>query len=121
MTGNEPEHKSWVERWYRVMLLGYPARYRERHGAELLGTLLESHPSRRLPSPRESASLLDAGLLIRFRSRLDKVPARADGLHLGVFLLAFKKIILVGLVAVGAAVKKLFGGGKDKRDGGTVA
>ncbi|MEO7252445.1 MAG: DUF2167 domain-containing protein [Arenimonas sp.] len=40
---------------------------------------------------------------------------------LGVFLLAFKKVILVGVVAVGAAVKKLFGGGKDKRDGGTVA
>ena len=40
---------------------------------------------------------------------------------LGVFLLAFKKIILVGVVAIGAAVKKLFGGGKDKRDGGTVA
>jgi uncharacterized membrane-anchored protein len=40
---------------------------------------------------------------------------------LGVFLLAFKKFILVGLVAVGAGVKKLFGGGKDKRSGGTVA
>jgi uncharacterized membrane-anchored protein len=40
---------------------------------------------------------------------------------LGVFLLAFKKAILVGLVAVGAAIKKIFGGGKDKRDGGTVA
>jgi uncharacterized membrane-anchored protein len=40
---------------------------------------------------------------------------------LGVFLLAAKKFIVVGLVAIGAAVKKLFGGGKDKREGGTVA
>ena len=40
---------------------------------------------------------------------------------LGVFLLAFKKFILVGLVAVGAAIKKLFGGGKKDREGGTVA
>jgi len=91
MTGNEPERKSWVERWYRVMLLGYPARYRERHGGELLATLLESHPSRRLPSPRESASLLDAGMLTRFRGRLGKVPAWADGLYLGLFLLALTR------------------------------
>ncbi|MEO8160579.1 MAG: DUF2167 domain-containing protein [Arenimonas sp.] len=40
---------------------------------------------------------------------------------LGIFLLAFKKVIVVGVVAVGAAVKKLFGGGKDKRDGGTIS
>lgn len=40
---------------------------------------------------------------------------------LGVFLLAFKKFILVGLVALGAAAKKLFGGGKKDREGGTVA
>jgi uncharacterized membrane-anchored protein len=42
---------------------------------------------------------------------------------LGVFLLAFKKVIVVGVVAVAAAVKKLFGGGggKDKRDGGTIS
>jgi uncharacterized membrane-anchored protein len=40
---------------------------------------------------------------------------------LGVFLLAFKKAIIAGVVVVGAAIKKLFGGGKDKRDGGTVA
>jgi uncharacterized membrane-anchored protein len=38
---------------------------------------------------------------------------------LGVFLLAMKKFIVIGLIAVGAAIKKLFGGG-DKRDGGAV-
>ena len=38
---------------------------------------------------------------------------------LGVILLAAKKFILAGVVAVGAAVKKFFGGGKDKP--GTVA
>ncbi|MEY9968263.1 hypothetical protein ABIA33_006347 [Streptacidiphilus sp. MAP12-16] len=91
MTGNRPQGKSWVERWYRVMLLGYPAQYRERHGGELLGTLLESDPSRRLPSLRESASLLDAGMLTRLRSRLAKAPAWADGLQLGLFLLALTR------------------------------
>lgn len=39
---------------------------------------------------------------------------------LGVLLLAFKKFVVLGVVAIGAAIKKLFGG-KDKRDGGTVA
>jgi uncharacterized membrane-anchored protein len=39
---------------------------------------------------------------------------------LGVFLVAFKKFIILGVVAIGAALKKLFGGKKD-RDGGTVA
>lgn len=91
MTGNRPQGKSWVERWYRVMLLGYPAQYRERHGGELLGTLLERHPSRRLPSLRESASLLDAGMLTRLRSRLDRVPAWVDGLQLGLLLLVLAR------------------------------
>ena len=88
MTGDRPEGRGWAERWYRVMLLGYPPHYRKRHGGELLGTLLEAHPSRRLPSLRESVSLLDAGLLTRLRTRLDQVPAWADGLQLGLFLLA---------------------------------
>jgi uncharacterized membrane-anchored protein len=38
---------------------------------------------------------------------------------LGVILLAAKKLVIAGVVAVGAAVKKFFGGGKDKP--GTVA
>ena len=40
---------------------------------------------------------------------------------IGVFLLAAKKAIIAGVVAIGAAVKKFFGGGKDKRPGGTVS
>ncbi len=39
---------------------------------------------------------------------------------IGVFLLAFKKFVVVGLVAVGVALRKLFGG-KDKGAGGTAA
>ena len=39
---------------------------------------------------------------------------------LGVFLLAFKKVIVAGVVAVGAVAKKFFTG-KDKPDGGTAA
>ena len=86
-TGNGSEGRSWAERCYRVMLLGYPREYRQRHGGELLGTLLEAHPSRRLPSVRESAHLLDAGLLTRLRNRPDTVPAWASGLQLGLLLL----------------------------------
>jgi len=36
---------------------------------------------------------------------------------IGLALLAAKKLVLAGLVAVGAAVKKVFGGGKDKKTG----
>jgi uncharacterized membrane-anchored protein len=38
---------------------------------------------------------------------------------LGVMLLAAKKVVIAGVVAVGAAVKKFFGGGKGKT--GTVS
>lgn len=69
------------------MLLGYPREYRERHGGELLGTLLEAQPSGGAPSLRESAHLLDAGLLTRLRARLDPVPAWVGGLQLGLLLL----------------------------------
>jgi len=86
-TGDLSERRSWAERCYRVMLLGYPREYRRRHGGELLGTLLEAHPSRRLPSVRESVHLLDAGLLTRLRSRPAGVPAWASGLQLGLLLL----------------------------------
>lgn len=88
MTGSRPEGKGWVERRYRLMLLAYPAQYRERHGGELLGTLQEARPSRRLPSLRESVGLLDAGVLTRLRARLDQVPAWSGGLQLGLLLLA---------------------------------
>jgi hypothetical protein len=87
----EPQRRSGTERWYRAMLLGYPRTYRERHGDELLGTLLEAGPQRRLPSLRESASLLDTGVLTRLRTRLGTVPAWADGLRLGLLLLVLVK------------------------------
>ncbi len=87
----QPQGRNWTERWYRAMLLGYPRPYRERHGDELLGTLLEAGPQRRLPSLRESASLLDAGVLTRLRTRLGTVPAWADGLQLGLLLLVLMK------------------------------
>lgn len=88
MTDCQSEAADRMERWYRLMLLGYPASYRERHGGELIGTLLEAYPSRRLPSLRESAGLLTAGLITRLRTRLESVPAWVGGLQLGVLLLA---------------------------------
>jgi uncharacterized membrane-anchored protein len=39
---------------------------------------------------------------------------------LGVILLALKKFLIIGVLAVAAFVKKLFGGGKDKPRSGTV-
>ena len=39
---------------------------------------------------------------------------------LGVIVLALKKFIILGVLAIGALIKKLFGGGKDKPPSGTV-
>ncbi len=39
---------------------------------------------------------------------------------IGVFLLAMKKFVLLGLVAIGAFLKKIFGGGDKSNKGGTV-
>ncbi|GAA2072519.1 hypothetical protein [Actinomadura alba] len=79
-----------LETWYELLLRAYPAGYREAHGAEVVGTLLEaSGPGRRLPSLRESAGLLVGGFTARARRVADgPTPWWADGLHLGVFTLA---------------------------------
>ena len=61
-----------LERSYRRLLLAYPARYRRRHAAEIVTTLLDmAEPDRRRPSAAESGQLLAAGLRQRFR-----LPAR---------------------------------------------
>ena len=92
MTRGGRNGTAWTERWYGAMLLGYPRQYRERHGAELIGTLMEAHPSRRRPSLRESVRLVDAGMLTRLRTRVGQVPAWVDGLQLGLLLLILTQV-----------------------------
>ncbi len=61
-----------LERSYHRLMLAYPARYRRRHGAEIVTTLLEmASPGRRRPTAGDTGHLLAAGLRQRFR-----LPAR---------------------------------------------
>jgi hypothetical protein len=74
-----------AERRYRRLLRAYPAGYREAHGEEILGTLLEASGDRPWPSAREAAGLVGGGLTARVRARAAAPIAWwADGLHLGV-------------------------------------
>jgi hypothetical protein len=58
-----------LERWYRRLLVAYPAGHRRRYGQEMLDVLLADANERgqRRPSLRESADLLSGGLRIRAR------------------------------------------------------
>ncbi|RSM71755.1 hypothetical protein DMB66_06900, partial [Actinoplanes sp. ATCC 53533] len=57
-----------LERAYRLLLLAYPGRYRRRHGAEIVTTLLEmAEPGRRRPARADAWHLLASGLRQRFR------------------------------------------------------
>ncbi|MBC6459179.1 hypothetical protein [Actinomadura sp. HBU206391] len=82
--------RSFLEAWYGLLLRTYPPGYRDAHGAELVGTLMEaSAAGRRIPSLRETTGLAVAGFTARARRAADG-PTRwwADGLHLGVLILA---------------------------------
>jgi hypothetical protein len=76
----------------RWLLATYPRDYRKEHGAEILATLAETRRDdrpRRIPPVREVLGLLRGGLAIRPRhTARGPVPWWADGLHLGVFVLA---------------------------------
>lgn len=58
-----------LERWYRRLLIAYPAQHRSRHGQEMLAVLLADAGARgdKRPSPRESLDLVAGGVKIRFR------------------------------------------------------
>lgn len=88
-TQTKPEPAALTRRYERL-LLAYPADYRATHGAEIVGTLLETaEPGRARPAPREAAGLIKGGLAARARKAAEgPVSWWADGLHLGLFLLA---------------------------------
>lgn len=76
----------------RWLLATYPRDYRKKHGAEILATLAATRRDDRrggIPPVREVFGLLRGGLAIRPRhTARGPVPWWADGLHLGVFILA---------------------------------
>ncbi|GII59023.1 hypothetical protein Pth03_74120 [Planotetraspora thailandica] len=79
-----------LERRYRSLLKAYPKAYRDAHGEELLSTLMEaSDPQARRPALREVFALVTGGFAARARNtRATGVPWWADGLHLGVLVVA---------------------------------
>ncbi|MEO3874376.1 hypothetical protein ABGB18_36755 [Nonomuraea sp. B12E4] len=79
-----------LELRYRRLLRAYPKDYRAKHGEELIGTLMEAaRPGVHRPSAREALHLLAGGFTARVRAtRAYGVPPWADGLHLGVLIVA---------------------------------
>jgi hypothetical protein len=65
-----------LERRYRWLLRAYPPGYRDAHGDEIIGTLLEAAPARRFPWGREAAGLLLGGLRARARQAAAASPPR---------------------------------------------
>jgi hypothetical protein len=84
-----------LQQRYGVLLRVYPVSYRERHGVELLDTLLEtSDADQAFPSARESAALVVAGARARVLDAAQASPRWwLDGLHLGVCLLALSLLL----------------------------
>ncbi|TYB43946.1 hypothetical protein [Actinomadura chibensis] len=79
----------FTERWYRLFLRAFPPGHRAEYGAEILGTLMDDTP-RRVPSARETAGLLTAGLAARARATTG--PWWADGTQLGLSMLALANL-----------------------------
>ncbi|MFD1545606.1 hypothetical protein [Nonomuraea guangzhouensis] len=78
--------RSLAERWYELVLLTYPKGYRAEYGADIMGALMEAG---RLPSIRETVVLIREGVAERARlAAMDRVPWWADGVHLGVTVIA---------------------------------
>jgi len=81
--------RSLAERWYELVLRMYPKGYRAEYGADIMGALMEVSEDRRLPSFRETIVLTLEGVAERARtSSADRVPWWADGVHLGVTVIA---------------------------------
>ncbi|MDN3355602.1 hypothetical protein [Actinomadura sp. DC4] len=86
---------SALESHYRRLLRAYPPAYRQAHGEEIIGTLLQASGDRRLPSPVEAAGLIGGGVTARMRAATaHPVAWWADGLHLGVLLIALANLAL---------------------------
>lgn len=86
---------STLESHYRRLLRAYPPAYRQAHGEEIIGTLLQASGDRCLPSLREAAGLVGGGITARMRAATRyPVPWWADGLHLGILLIAMTNLAL---------------------------
>ena len=77
MTAAWPGADRRLERAYRRLLLAYPGRYRRRHAAEIVTTLLEmAAPGQRRPHRADAWHLLASGLRQRFRLPAGRPLAR---------------------------------------------
>ncbi|MFC9970307.1 hypothetical protein ACFVH6_05325 [Spirillospora sp. NPDC127200] len=86
-----------LERRYRRLLLAYPRDYRHANGEQLVATLLEAGPDRRVPPAREAFALVNAGLGERAHAAVaGRRPWWVDGLHL-----ALPPLILAGAASYG--------------------
>jgi hypothetical protein len=84
-----------LERRYRWLMLAYPPGYRSLHGDELVATLLDTAtPGRTLPPGREAWALIVGGLRARAGDAAEGSPW-ADGLHLGVTVLAVANLAVL--------------------------
>lgn len=73
----------------RWLLVAYPRSYRRQHGPEILATLALTTRPGRIPPVREIVGLVRGGLATRPRHAAQgPVPWWADGVHLGIFILA---------------------------------
>ncbi|WP_433083160.1 hypothetical protein ACQP1P_03880 [Dactylosporangium sp. CA-052675] len=65
-------------RRYRRLLLAYPARYRRRHGTEILTTLMDgAEPGRERPTTAEVRDIVAGGLRQRFRLATGRIMVLA--------------------------------------------
>lgn len=97
LTEDHGPRRSPLTRRYEALLQIYPAAFRDRHGADIIGTLMErSTPGQRVPSLRETAAIVREGLAARARQATESpVSCWADGLHLGVLVLAVVHLVHV--------------------------
>ncbi|MFI6517851.1 hypothetical protein ACIBF1_20000 [Spirillospora sp. NPDC050679] len=86
-----------LERRYRRLLLAYPRDYRRANGEQLVATLLEAGPDRRVPPVREAFALVKGGMRERAHAAVAaRRPWWVDGLHL-----ALPPLILAGAASYG--------------------
>jgi hypothetical protein len=86
-----------IERFYRSVLLSYPAPYRAERGEEMLAVLMETAPAGGRPSAGETMSLIRHGLALRLAGRSRPVgswrrPAAAGVVCLSSLLAVFAMV-----------------------------
>ncbi|GAA4199294.1 hypothetical protein GCM10022252_50830 [Streptosporangium oxazolinicum] len=91
-----------LEACYRRLLLLYPKDYRDRHGEELIGTLIlasrrDTASIPRRPLIREMAALMSGAFAAHaLEARRTRAPWWADGLHLAVLALIVAEFSMAG-------------------------